>query len=364
MRRGEVNTTNGSATLFNEAYHAAYDYVSDYTAFSLLRALRTAGVPIRGGFSEEEAVQRLGCLPQYRPHVRWVLAFLVQQQALTVLAQGNYMEVRPEAWYRPAQAAGLNLNIEPSMRLIDYVISWWPAIVQGKADPLHVMFGSQGSSLWERYFNNGHDLYAVHNQWAAESLADEMPDGRKAKVLEVGVGYGSAARALLAECQLRSQEIDTYLLSDVSPLLAGKAKGMLAADYPRVAIQSRKIDINRIQGVSACSFDFIYAVNVIHCAESVRDTLAMLRELLSEGGCLVVSECVRADYASRLHQEFVFSLLPGFGNVQPWPEAPPCFGFRTAEEWRKLMQAAGFRKAQAEVNAGAQVRGVMIKGWV
>nr|WP_239565278.1 class I SAM-dependent methyltransferase [Brevibacillus fulvus] len=220
------------------------------------------------------------------------------------------------------------------------------------------MFGASGEELWERYFNNSHDLYAVHNQWAAETLADLIQKGRS-KILELGVGYGSATQALLAECALRELQIE-YTLSDKSLFLLRKARNALKQREEAV-ITSVAIDINRLEQHAEKQFDLIYAVNVLHCASDIEKTLRDLRGMLSTGGTIVISECVRSGYGHKLHQEFMFSLMPGFEMINHSPD-DPAFGFLTPADWQGLLQRAGYRHVEISVNAGGNIRGAIAVG--
>lgn len=355
--------TNDSRTLFNDVYHAAYDFVTSYTAGRIREELEHVGLHDTDTFSREQAEQQLRCLDSYRSLVHWALAFLVQEGHLVREGAELYRWTagRPSGLdLRERDVQALNLHIQPSLTMIDYVAYHWLAILNGESQVMQVMFGAQGTSLWESYFNNAHDLYSVHNQWAAESLADCILPGHSPKILELGAGYGSAARALVEELRLRHQTIAGYVLTDVSPLLAGKARRLLAPEFPEIPFSSRKLDMNRFSPADEDSYDFIYAVNTVHCGSPLSTVLGHLRELLTDKGQLIISECVRADYDVLLHQEFLFSLLPGFYKITGMREGTPCFGFRTAADWGSLLMEAGYAQVNVEVNSGTAIRGAII----
>ncbi len=353
--------TQGSHCLFNEAYHTAYDKVSNETADAIAACLQDGGLDLRQRFTLDQACEQLRCAPSYRQRVEWALCFLTQQRFLRY-REGRWTSA-PIA--PPTDEFALNVNIEPSLDLIRYVASRWLDIIRGRANPLHVLFGETGFPLWERYFRNSHDLYAAHNQWAAEFIVDEMKEGQKGlSLLELGVGFGSATGALLSECRLSAREIGLYVLTDVSPSLANKLRKSFASSYAHTTFRSQKLDMNRFDERWRGAFDYIFAVNVIHCADHVVETLKTLRGYLKPGGMVVFSECMRKDDQTLLHQEFIFSLLPAFAPIPRKPDAPPCYGFRSPSDWRGFMDEAGYETYKVMVNDAERTRGGLIAGKV
>ncbi len=355
-----VRETQVSSGLFDRVYHAVYDDVSAYTAEAIATCLLNGGLDFQQGFTLEDAWSQLHCAPERQLQVAWALAYLEQQGYLQHVA-GEWVGVERKHY---AFGVGWNVQIQPSLDLIDFVASHWLDIIQGKVNSVHVLFGVEGAPLWERYFSNSHDLYAVHNQWAAERLADLMKAGqtRTPAVLELGTGYGSATLALLAECALRSQLLERSVLTDISAALANRARKRLAPSYPAVRLESGKLDIDAHHLERERSFDYIFAVNVLHCARDIVETLKRLRTYLKPGGTLLLSECMRKDYACLLHQEFIFSLLPNFGLIQRGASGAPCFGFWSCGDWQAFMEAAGYQSIQVVENEGQQILGGLIIG--
>ncbi|MFD2673311.1 class I SAM-dependent methyltransferase [Marinicrinis sediminis] len=359
-------------TLFNDHYHAAYRYVSDYTAYALQRMLMSHGVRLDKGASLSQIVQTLGCQPPFEGHVKWVLAFMAQQGVVWQDHEKRWIGKSLTRPVRPKTIA--HVHIEPSIRLIDHVCEHWPNVINGKQRALQVLFGNtneNGESLWESYFCNSHDLYAVHNQWAAEhcaSLAARMDVAKCGpRVLELGTGFGSAARALLAEYLLQGLPLRHLMLSDISPALATRVQRELQPCHEQMDITSCKLDINRIDPDLDPNYDVVLAVNVAHCASHIRESLAGLKKLLRPGGRLVLSECVRIDDTTRLHQEFIFSLLPHFSPIPSTPvlnsdPSVPCFGFLKASDWEEALKGAGYSDVQVHINEGEQVCGALITG--
>ncbi|WP_244865116.1 class I SAM-dependent methyltransferase [Xylanibacillus composti] len=349
-----------SSGLFDRVYHAVYDDVSGYTAEAIATCLQNGGLDFQQGFTLEEAWSGLRCLPDFQLHVEWALFFL-RQQGYLVQRGGCWLGAQRK---RYAFGDGRNVQIQPSLNLIDYVAAHWLDVIQGRSNSLHVLFGPEGAPLWEHYFSNSHDLYAVHNQWAAECLADRMKadQAQAPEVLELGTGYGSASMALLAECMLRAQPVGRCVLTDISAALANRARKRLAASYPAARLDAGKLDLNADYPDWAEAFDYIFAVNVAHCAQDIVAALNRLRSCLKPGGTLLLSECMRQDHTRLLHQEFIFSLLPNFAPIRRGDSDAPCFGFWSGADWHAFMESAGYRSIQVIENEGRQILGGLIIG--
>ncbi|MGE6228898.1 class I SAM-dependent methyltransferase [Paenibacillus chitinolyticus] len=355
--------TTVKTALFNETYHAAYEYVSDFTAFTLLNAMKAEGIDLNGPVRESRLLSQIACSEENRPLLNWALHFLEQQEFVRkTTGPGGAAVLALTAKGRDWRNSGNPfpaVHVAPSLKLIEYTGTFWLGAIRGEVQPQHRLFNREGIALWEVYFHNAHDLYAVHNQWAAEELAERIP-AESCTILELGTGFGSATRALLTEIRLRSKFVEEYTVSDASKLLAAKAGRMLEGELPPHKLRQLTLDINEVKSGGE-TYDFIYAVNVMHCAEDLALSLDALRRLLKPGGTIVLSECVREHYRSRLHQEFIFSLLPDFKPVGEADGDASCFGFLRPEDWWEVMQAAGFRDIRVKMNEGP-VRGAIITG--
>lgn len=349
-----------SSGLFDRVYHAVYDDVTNYTAEAIATCLLHGGLDFQQGFTLEEAWSQLHCVREFRLQVEWALVFL-EQQGYLVKQGGSWVGVHRKHY---AFGVGWNVDIQPALDLVDYVAAHWLDIIQGRVNSLHVLFGEKGAPLWEQYFSNSHDLYAVHNQWAAECLADRMKadHAQAPEILELGTGYGSATMALLAECALRTQPVGRCVLTDISSALANRARKRLAPVYPAVQLEAGKLDIDAVHPEWDRAFDYIFAVNVVHCSKDAVHALKRLRSYLKQGGTVLLSECMREHNARLLHQEFIFSLLPNFGPIRRTARDAPCFGFWSRTDWQAFMEAAGYESVQVVENEGQQILGGLVIG--
>jgi SAM-dependent methyltransferase len=120
---------------------------------------------------------------------------------------------------------------------------------------------------------------------------------------------------------------------------------VLAARASAYSIAFAALDIDRHfaeGGIVPGSFSLVYGVNVLHVARDLAATLHELREALTEGGALVMSECVRPFPGTPLHLELVFNLLSAFRDAVVVPGWRPNGGFLTPEQWTAALEANGF----------------------
>ncbi|MDM5335839.1 class I SAM-dependent methyltransferase [Fictibacillus enclensis] len=348
--------TIDECSLFNEAYQNAFGYVNHYTANSIYRNLvREGTINLNEGVTFSEMVEILEIKPIYQPLLKWAMAYLQQLDLLNV-NNGRFQRNKTYTFPYPRP---VSTNVQASINLINYISLYWLDILRGKKKALSLLFNQEGTILWDTYFNNSHDLYSPHNQWAAEIAVADLPE--KATILELGAGYGSASESLLFEHKhQRLNSISNYILTDVSPYLIKPTGKKVTKQFPELSLELKKLNVNQIDLTDTNqTVDLIYAVNVLHCSKDLEYSLRELKELLRPGGQIVISECVRSDYDTRMHQEYIFSLLPDFQEIQTNTSAP-CYGFLTANDWENIFRKSGYHHVEMFKNSGED-RGIIIK---
>ncbi len=233
-----------------------------------------------------------------------------------------------------------------------------PEVLRGKEDPLSLLFGDAEPSAG--------GLYRLAPAWRAanrmigevvRSLVDNLPDGRRLRVLEVGAGIGSATETILPE--LPAGRFD-YMYTDISAGFFADAESRFSADG--VSIDYRMLDIEKDpvdQGFEPHAYDMVIAANVLHATRRLDETLAHCRALLAPSGLLVALENQRG----RGWMDLIFGQLDGW-----WRFADR---YRTnhalagPDVWCEALADTGF--AEAEVlgvdrseSAGLPDRGVIV----
>ncbi len=182
-----------------------------------------------------------------------------------------------------------------------------PAVLRGEEDPLSLLFGDaepQAGDLYRRA-----PVWRAANRMLGEvfrTLVEELPEGRRLRVLEVGAGIGSATEYILPE--LPAGGFD-YTYTDISAGFFAEAESRFSdasgpIDYRVLDIEKDPID----QGFEPHAFDMIIAANVLHATRYLDETLAHCRALLAPSGLLVALENQRG----RGWMDLIFGQLDGW----------------------------------------------------
>ncbi len=213
-----------------------------------------------------------------------------------------------------------------------------PAILRGETDAIQVLFSGAGTDVLEQYYGDG--LFAT--PWmagiaaAVRRAADDLPDGRGLRILEVGAGTGGLAACILPQLE---RGLNTYVFSDVSTGFFPPAQQKLAA-FPEV--EYRALDLDRDpedQEVEPGTFDFIVGTNVLHAAADVRESLRRLHRLLAPGGTLAFMDIG----SPRLWTESIFGLTSGWWSITDH-DLRPGQPLLSRERWEQVLFETGFKE--------------------
>ena len=171
-----------------------------------------------------------------------------------------------------------------------------------------------------------------------QALVEELPEGRRLRVLEVGAGIGSATECILPE--LPAERFD-YMYTDISAGFFADAEtrfsdGGAPIDYRVLDIEKDPID----QGFEPHAYDLVIAANVLHATRYLDETLAHCRALLAPSGLLVALENQRG----RGWMDLIFGQLDGW-----WRFADPYranHALAGPDVWRRALVDTGFTEAE------------------
>ena len=226
-------------------------------------------------------------------------------------------------------------------------------VLQGRTDPLSLLFGSDGPGAADLYRTA--PAARAANRMLADAvgaLVSGLPEGRRLRVLEVGAGTGSATEPILSE--LPEGRFD-YSFTDISASFFVEAEARFAASG--APIEYRALDIEAdpaSQGFDAHGYDLVIAANVLHTTRDIGETLAHCRALLAPSGRLVALELMRG----RNLQDLTFGLLDGW-----WRFADayrPDHALAAPPVWRRALTDAGFEEAEVlgtDASDGGQLLG-------
>lgn len=346
---------------FDRSIDAAY-LAASAAAWGLVRsraavALERLGLwDLEGGpRGLEELAAELGVAPDRAGALAWMLEALVPAGGVAVTGDPGGRRWRPvaplvEEFHHSAQAAADRhaSGLGASRALIDHVGERYPDFLRGERSGPAILLKTPGLELWEAYFSAANPLYDVHNAACALGLRAVLPAfGPRPRVVELGAGTGGGSAAVLAELEAVAGGRGASLtLTDASPSLLVRTLERLAP--ATVETSRRRFDFNRPfeeQGIEPGGADIVVAVNALHLAADLPETLGRLARALAPGGRLILSESL-CGAGEQVHQEIVFNLLPASGAAAGHPGASRFF---TAERWRRALAAAPL-EVEVEVN--------------
>ncbi|MCH9684933.1 MAG: acyltransferase domain-containing protein, partial [Deltaproteobacteria bacterium] len=165
-------------------------------------------------------------------------------------------------------------------------------VLAGDVDPLHLLFPDGRAERAAALFSDT-AISKVTNALvvrAVERLVERWPTGRPFRILEIGAGTGGTTVPLLEALE---QDRVSYCCTDISPTLLRFVASQCAG---RPHVDVKVLDISRdpvSQGFTAGRYELVVAANVLHATPILRDSLRHARELLADGGVLVLLEATR-----------------------------------------------------------------------
>ncbi|MFW7524932.1 L-histidine N(alpha)-methyltransferase [Vibrio ostreicida] len=169
-------------------------------------------------------------------------------------------------------------------RLSQYVkdsVQAHPTLLNGQRSALEILFKNQ--DVTDSLYRTNPSLQILNH--SAGQIIQTL--GQGIKVLEVGAGTASTSRAVLAAA---GEAIHHYRFTDVSHVFLQEAKHTLAL-YPQVSYA--QFDINQPPDndlIVDDGYQVILAVNVLHDATNLPQTLERLHGLLAQDGYLIFIE--------------------------------------------------------------------------
>ncbi|PSV47521.1 hybrid non-ribosomal peptide synthetase/type I polyketide synthase [Photobacterium indicum] len=160
-----------------------------------------------------------------------------------------------------------------------------PSLLDGSKSALEILF--KDNDVTDSLYRTNPSLKLLNN--SAARVVKELAAGslNSLNILEVGAGTASTTLEVLANA---NNTINHYCFTDISPVFLQEAKLKLS-DYPQVSYEL--FDINKPANTNLSvkeGYHVILAVNVLHDAENLPETLSRLRGLLAHDGHLILIE--------------------------------------------------------------------------
>ena len=212
-------------------------------------------------------------------------------------------------------------------------------VLQGRTDPLSLLFGGDGPGAADLYRTAPAARAATRMLAGAVAAAvSDLPEGRRLRVLEIGAGTGSATEPILAA--LPQGRFD-YLFTDISAGFFAEAESRFAASGAPIEYRALDIEADPAgQGFDPHGYDLVIAANVLHATRDLGETLAHCHALLAPSGQLIALELVRG----RILQDLTFGLLDGWWRFDD--AYRPDHALAAPATWGRALGDAGFEGAR------------------
>ena len=214
-----------------------------------------------------------------------------------------------------------------------------PGILQGKTDPLTVLFGS-GYPTPGDLFNTAPATRAVNTMLGdtVAGLISELPEGGTLRIIEVGAGTGSGTASILPVLPAGRFE---YVYTDISAGFFSEAEARFgtadgAIDYRPLDIEKDPVE----QGFDSHGYDLVIASNVLHDTISLEKTLRNCMSLLAPSGHIVAIEALQG----MGWQDVTFGALEGWWRFDD--QYRTNHGIVGGDVWTQALTDTGFEDPQ------------------
>ena len=273
---------------------------------------------------------------------------LLLERFLMMLCEDSILDRSDSLWKvtsRPSLLSRVGVHADPEFEsdpesvLLDRCGSALSDVLQGKIDPLHLLFPGGNSDTIGKVYRDCPVLkemnILIQKLLLLVLLRPQSTEGLR--VLEIGAGTGSTASFLLPHL---FPDRTRYSFTDVSPDLLREAQEKFEG-YPFV--EYRVLNIEREpqkQGFDGCPYGFTVATNVFHATRDLAETLRNVRQLMTPGGLLVLIEMT----APTRWMDLVFGMTPGWWRFTD-TDLRPDYPLLPAENWIELLNREGFKEA-------------------
>ncbi len=313
---------------------ATWRWLEAYALYGIAQTLCRHGLFAQAGqrHTLDETQLRLSALPQYRRLVhQWLVALaehgwlrrdgeaFVAIRALDTLTQP--IEALPQAnWSRTLQA------------YLKTCIARHDALFNGTQAPLALLFNEDAVPRALYSDNPAIDCLNRSAAHIARALGEHT---NNLHVLEVGAGTAATTRHLVPALDGR---LRTYRFTDISTLFLDEARiyfaGHTALDYTHFDINA-PVDFDTHPETG---YDLVVAVNVLHDAHDVVQSLRRLGQLLKPGSRLLMIEATERNSAMQIASIGFIEGLNGYNDFRTTDDKP----MLDLSTWRDTLEQAGF----------------------
>ncbi|WP_373860427.1 yersiniabactin polyketide synthase HMWP1 [Klebsiella pneumoniae] len=276
-----------------------------------------------------EIVQALGAQASHRRLLRQWLQYLAEREWLVREGDSWRCRIPLSEILEPHEACPQTHWSQALAQYLDACIARHDDLFSGQCSPLELLFNESLRVTDALYREN--PASACLNRYTAQIAALCGAE----RILEVGAGTAATAEPVLKAT--RNTRL-SYHFTDVSAQFLNDARTRFH-DESRVSYAL--FDINQPLDFTAhpeAGYDLIIAVNVLHDASHVVQSLRRLKRLLKAGGRLLIVEATERNSVFQLASVGFIEGLSGYRDFRRRDEKP----MLTRSAWQEVLVQAGF----------------------
>lgn len=330
-----------------DSYQRVFETLERCSAAYAARAFQRMGLEFAHArqWSSTMLQQELRCLPRYTRLFERLLDILAEEKILVRIGEGRWECVGFPPDFSPAAELAVLLEncpeAEAEIMLLERCGSSLSDVLQGRCDPLHLLFPEGDSTNAARLYQDAPGARLMNALVAQAALAavKRLPPGRGIRILEVGAGTGGTSASILPHLPPQRTE---YFFTDITPAFLTQAEEKFQ-EYRFLRYHVFNIEKSpEEQGLGGEQFDIIIAANVIHATQDMRTTLQHLRQLLLPQGTLICLEGV----AKVRFIDLIFGLTEGWWRFTDY-DVRSAHPLASKAVWKTLLKEAGFQQFSA-----------------
>jgi SAM-dependent methyltransferase len=222
------------------------------------------------------------------------------------------------------------------LELLEYCVENYYPVLRGEISGVNTIYPAADINFLSPVVSMVEKIYNLRYQCRIlTTLLKKSYKNKKLSILEVGGGVGQITWKIISE--LDSTKFH-YTFTDISRFFMVHAK-KLAKINNIDCMNFGQLDISRDaedQGFNPASFDLILALNVIHAAPNLLNTLGNLKKLLKPGGILFIVEHVTLPIWANM----AWGVLEGWWSFNdPFRHLLPTM---EQEDWDIVLKKSGF----------------------
>ncbi|MBN1489436.1 MAG: polyketide synthase dehydratase domain-containing protein, partial [Phycisphaerae bacterium] len=309
----------------------------------IVTALRAMGWDPKPGdrMTTEALADQLGVADRHRRLLHWYLGMLEEEGILRSTGTAWQVLKTPEAGNLAATWRTLlaeNPAFYAELAMLERCGRHLPEMLRGEVDPLQLIFPEGSLAAAEHLYQDAPMLRFANTvaQHVVHEALQHLPRGRTIRVLEIGAGTGGLSTFVLPELPADRTE---YVFTDLSKHFFNKAEQKFR-DFP--FIEYHIFDVEQdpaAQGFEPHTFDLIFASEVLHATQDLRQTLRNVKKLLASDGLLVTLEAVKRSRWIDL----VFGLTDGWWRFTD-TDLRPNYPLLPLSRWCEVLIEEGFRE--------------------